>query len=990
MPLDSAGTKENPAKMKTPRRANGEAVNQGTAVVKPRSKDTRLAFEVVASAALSTVDSVLSNWLPDGKRQGSEWTARNPTRNDGKPGSFSVNMTTGKWSDFATSDRGGDLVSLVAYLDGTNQGAAADTLADFLGLSRVRSDVQEPGLTGQPGQAVRARVCAAPEADPVAGTTGARVDEIVTPVPEGAPPPPQAHRKRGTPSAIWPYFNAAGRVLFYVCRFDTPKGKDVIPLSLWRTAGVLRWQWKGHPASRPLYGLDRLALRPEAPVLVVEGEKAADAAAELLPDFVVVTSPNGAKAAGKTDWQPLAGRLVLIWADADEAGDGYAADVDRLAGKAGAHCVGCLDLAALAGLRGSPLPSGFDASDALNEGLLQETLESIALAAIEITDAGPDLMDETPPNEADANHEQTTSTPEPARQPRFEVIVGVKGRRPGVYEHGVDSGRARIGEGPTRSVWICSPLYVRASTRDEHGKDWGRLIEWKDRDGRIHTWSMPCEFLAGTGDELRAVLLRGGLDITTVTNDRRRLLDYLSSARPQVMARAVTRTGWHGRAFVLPDQTMGDSTAEPIHYQAMSVEAVHLGRGGNLQGWRERVAAPSAGNSRMVLALSAAFAAPLLGLLDAEGGGIHLRGNSSTGKSTALMAAASVWGPPAYVRSWRATDNALEGVAALHSDLLLCLDEIGELPSKTAGAVAYMLANGSGKGRARVDGSARAVARWRLLFLSTGEIGLADLIAEGGGRARAGQEVRVIDLPADGGAGHGMFERLPDNQTAGAFADAVRDAAATEYGHAGPAFVVQLVEHYTEARQSLREARDNIANVLAPPESDGQVRRVAQRFALIAAAGELATEWGLTGWPDGEAEHAAERCFRAWLASRGTAGAAEPAAILAQLRRFLEAHGESRFAPWDEDPNHRPTINRAGFRKATADGTGYEYFILSETFKSEICAGFDHRSAAKILVQRGMLMTESDGGATRKERLPGMGNTRCYRLLPNVWDTDHA
>ncbi len=571
--------------------------------------------------------------------------------------------------------------------------------------------------------------------------------------------------------------------------------------------------------------------------------------------------------------------------------------------------------------------------------------------------------------------------------PRFEVVERTRGRRPGVYW--CDVGRDKDDEeSAAPPVWICSPLRIVANTRDLRGSEWGRLLEWKDRDGRMHRWAMPAELLAASGEELRAALLREGLEITSSPSDRRRLLDYITWERPGITARAVSHTGWHGSAFVFPSHTLGDTPTEPIHYQAATAEGVRLGQVGTLEAWREHVAAPCAGNSRLVLAISASFAAPCLGLLDAEGGGLHFRGGSSVGKTTALLTAASTWGPPDFVRTWRATDNALEGVAALHTDLLLCLDEMGELPPKLAGATAYMLANGSGKGRARRDGTSRAAVRWRVLFCSTGEIGLTDLIAEAGGRARAGQEVRVIDIPADPGAGFGLFEQLPTGMAPGAFADALKDAAAKHHGHAGPTFVSRLVAEHGTARDALRSARNAIAAMLAPADATGQVRRVAQRFALIGAAGELATESGLTGWPEGEAERAATACFQAWLAARGTPGAAEPMAMIAQVRRFLEAHGDSRFTPWDGDSTDRPTINRAGFRKHTADGL--EYFVLPGAFKAELCSGYDHRAVARVLVEAGALLPEGDGGTTRKERLPGMGNVRCFRILPAIWSAGHA
>jgi putative DNA primase/helicase len=101
----------------------------------------------------------------------------------------------------------------------------------------------------------------------------------------------------------------------------------------------LEWRWESWPAKRPLYGLQRLAEKPFAPVVVCEGEKAADAAGGLLPDFVVVTSSNGCKSAGNADWSPLRGRTVIVWPDADAAGLEYAKAVAKQALAAGATAV---------------------------------------------------------------------------------------------------------------------------------------------------------------------------------------------------------------------------------------------------------------------------------------------------------------------------------------------------------------------------------------------------------------------------------------------------------------------------------------------------------------------------------------------------------------------------------------------------------------------------------------------------------------------------
>lgn len=380
--------------MTYPRNESGAAGNGagtfGNASGGARQVDDTAPLDIprIAADALQRVDAVLSRWLPDGRRQGSEWVARNPTRADTKPGSFSVNTVTGRWADFATGQRGGqrggDLVSLVAMLDGTDQATAARTLAAFLGT----------GAAGPIRQAKPAPAAPASKPRPP--------DTAVAPIPADAPAPPDRHRAHGAPSAVWTYRDAAGAVLFRVCRFDTAEGKQVLPQSLHREPEGLRWRWKGLPTPRPLYGLDRLAAAPDLPVLICEGEKAADAAGRLLPGWVAVTSPNGSNSATSADWGPLAGRRCVIWPDADPAGAGYAADVQRLALAAGAAGVAVADLEPLALIRGADLPQGFDAADAEGEGLdaatlagwLAESLEAPADHAEELAEEAPDPAEE--------------------------------------------------------------------------------------------------------------------------------------------------------------------------------------------------------------------------------------------------------------------------------------------------------------------------------------------------------------------------------------------------------------------------------------------------------------------------------------------------------------------------------------------------------------------------------------------------------------------
>ena len=334
-----------------------------------------------------------------------------------------------------------------------------------------------------------------------------------------------------------------------------------------------------------------------------------------------------------------------------------------------------------------------------------------------------------------------------------------------------------------------------------------------------------------------------------------------------------------------------------------------------------------------------------------------------------------MWGGQDFLHRWRATANGLESVAQAHNDLPLILDELAQVEAREAGEIAYMLANGSGKHRARRDGLAKPAASWRLLFLSAGEIGLAEHMRETGKRARAGQELRLADVPADAGAGHGIFENLHGYPSGAALADSLIEGSRASYGTAGPAFLEKLVSvDRAELRASVEILRSDFLAAHLPAGATGQAQRLGKRFALVAAAGELATKFGITGWPAGEAIRAAGACLAACLDRRGGTGAGEDAQALAQVAHFIELHGSSRFADLACD-HERIVINRAGFRRKDPEGQT-EYLILPEVFKRELCAGLDYRSVAKLLRDRGLLVTEHEHMTIK--RAP-FGRVYCLR-----------
>lgn len=532
-------------------------------------------------------------------------------------------------------------------------------------------------------------------------------------------------------------------------------------------------------------------------------------------------------------------------------------------------------------------------------------------------------------------------------------------------------------------IRICSRLEVFARTRDQTGENHGRLLQFSDPDGITHRWSMPMELLAGDGAAYRQILLSKGLLIAPGSQARQLLTFFIQASTPTTTVRCVEQTGWNKErtAFVFQNETVGSTGNEPLILQTtlnLPTPQVALG---NIVEWQQ-MASLCVGNSRLIFAVSAAFAPPLLLPLGMENGGIHFRGGSSSGKTTCLRAAASVWGSSDSIQQWRATANGLEGTAAAYNDCLLCLDEMGQMDPTELGHVAYMLANGVGKTRADKLGDSRKRKQWRLIFLSSGEIALAAHMSEGRQKARAGQEIRVLDIPADSQK-HGCFQELHGIELPKIFAEHLGTLCRSHHGTAGQLFVRSLLQVQLEAIQKARIVMEELSNKYVPATASGQVHRAFNRFALIAVAGELATTFGITGWPKGTAIEGAMNCFHDWLQARGDLGPQEERDIVSQVKHFFEQHGESRFTPWFEQDQHSKTIMRAGFRKPSTNGD--EFFVFQESFKRDIVSGFDPELVARVCLKYKLLMPDSKGGATRSERLPGAKNsTRVYRFTSKV------
>ncbi len=563
-------------------------------------------------------------------------------------------------------------------------------------------------------------------------------------------------------------------------------------------------------------------------------------------------------------------------------------------------------------------------------------------------------------------------------------------------------------------VWVCPPLRVRYRTRTSEGTEWGYLLEFSDPQGKPKTWVLPSRMLAGDGTEYRAQLASLGFEPPQGMHERRHLTAYIASRQCETFARTVKRIGWHEdrSAFVLPNEVIQSAHSdEPFVLQIDGEKDSAFRSRGTLESWRDNVAALAVGNSRLVFAISCAFAGALLEPAQQMGGGFHFRGLSSKGKSVALDVSSSVWGSRSFKQSWRATDSAIEWVCASRCDTFLPLDEIKQVDSAKIGECAYMIANGVGKSRSNQGGANRTRHEWRVLFVSNGELSVQDHIRDGNnGKSYAGQEVRVPDIPADAGKGHGMFEALHGIPLAKDFAKHLDSISTQHYGTAGVAFVRRLFDHVDQLGDVVRERVREFSAEIAPKGAAEQVHRVADRFALVAVAGEMATRMGLTGWPEGEAKSAALRCFADWLHDRGGIGNREGIDALAHVRQMIATHGRGRYVAWERaNDSKAPNVpNALGYRRklsvsgnpidsedfnATGDESReVEYVHERETFKREFCGERDMGLVLSVLSKHGHLRTNPKRN-TLAVRLPGTSEksiSQCIVIKSSILTDSEA
>jgi putative DNA primase/helicase len=560
-------------------------------------------------------------------------------------------------------------------------------------------------------------------------------------------------------------------------------------------------------------------------------------------------------------------------------------------------------------------------------------------------------------------------------------------------------------------IKVCSRMRVVCRMSENDGSGWSVHVAVTDERGIEHLVVLSQSEIESNPTAAIAALADKGLQIFAPFGRSRAssVLEIITNADAP-SGYLFKRSGWHPingektMIFALPDNIIGDPPQGEKLIWAGDNNLLRTATEGTLQGWKDNVAGPVNGLPIPMVAIGCMLAGPCVPFLPKNcetNTLVHFVGASSTGKTTTLQAAASVWGkgaktsdPESFIHTWRTTINALENLLAVHTHIGAVFDEIKTLDAKAAATLGYDVASGAGKSRMMSDGGSRKTKHYSGFILSSGELTIKERGEDGFGRAvapDAGAAVRGVDLVTDR-----AFDAIGGATEQQSFVERLGVAAATDYGHAGPAFARWIAEHPDKTREALAKALsvwDRWMTTVLPKDASGQAKRLASRLGPIAAAASLAAYALDLPWVNaptattaqGAAMWAFGAVLRSWLdAHNGGRVTTEAEALTALLRNFILAN-EAGFD--EKTPSKRyGWLVHSG--RATHGALELEWIdVLPGALTDHNGLGLTATKREKLLQEldaRGLLVTQTPKAQPGKRRLSFSAthgrSCRVYRI----------
>ena len=584
-----------------------------------------------------------------------------------------------------------------------------------------------------------------------------------------------------------------------------------------------------------------------------------------------------------------------------------------------------------------------------------------------------------------------------------------------VIEHYAPSGNVfvvgdtlQVVMGDKAPITLCSRLEVVSEGCDKYGRGRCRVVRFNDSFGNSRERVIMLSDLVTSQGKTLATLVDEGLQLYRVNSQggNAQVAEFISTCPVNERFTTVDAYGWVelGKSFIVPSATVGGTNGSDIVFNGDEEGAPKYGQGGTLEQWQNTIGRNARHSSRVAFAVCMAFASPLLKFTSEPSGGFHLVGQSSSGKTTAIRAGVSVWAQVLedsgeLKTSWNATGNGLEGVAKNHSDLPLFLDELGQGDNGRLNVeqVLYMLGNGSGKRRMTREAKARASNEWRLLFMSAGELSASEMMERQKKDIATGANVRMATIEACPEGGHGVFEALPKGVEARALAESFSEDGAKYYGTAGVEFMRAFIDDVHQ-RGGVEAMKAHIAEKMNEwveahaKHHTAQVQRVAKRFALVAVAGELATEYDVLPWAVGEASQFASLCFKSFVEGFETTEDRQ-LRLCKGVLDFAVAYPNNFEYVIPPDVTVYQAVNPNPFFGSIVYGTPINngcrgepaVLVLTREGMKRACAG-NQSEVSKALEARGWLQTNNGKKKQYKSRTPlnigGIAVLSGYVVIP--------
>ncbi|SDE64501.1 DUF927 domain-containing protein [Rhodospira trueperi] len=522
-----------------------------------------------------------------------------------------------------------------------------------------------------------------------------------------------------------------------------------------------------------------------------------------------------------------------------------------------------------------------------------------------------------------------------------------------------------------------------ATGYDEAGNTY-RMLRFVNARKVTRTVAIP---MSTHPNQLLTQLAKEGYSPPLTEGARRNVLKGIEQQCPTAEMRVATQVGHADGAFVLPHRVIGDGAEKLVVRLGTEFTAnSRFGESGSLQEWRVNLLPLAKGNRLVMTAIMAAFAGPIMPLLGLEAGVINLVGASSSGKTTALVVAGSVWGgqrsiagegaTQGFSQSWLTTDNALDATLAAHNHTLLTLDETAmSTASKEAANVVYSaahrMAGGEEKARRTDDGKR---LHWCTMVLSSSEQPFQKIAELANRPVNMGQLVRFIDVQADAGQELGVFEALNGHSDAGSLADSLRDAALRYYGTAGVTFVERLLKRLqTNRNETIEKIAAYRYEFMSLVQSDfvGPTEvRISKRFATIYAAARLAREFGILTWSPEKIRNAVVFVRRKTLVDPSEIERPNPVKLTRDyIRRNKEAIKKASRKLTSDRFTNSDLMSAPGITRKNRNGKR-EFLFHSSHIDTIVDHRIKHHELINYLADHGLLHHQNNGRFQVNRKFP--------------------